>query len=114
MTDSPAKYRAIPSSEDQAYDSNVHEARIGGDERVYPTSQHIPAEPRTKWTYFLLGCAIFLPWHGDISCQTAVLCELTYTQSWLMRRRFSCPDWQVPPSTQRSAHTSPASTQWPD
>ena len=76
MTNSPAKYRAIPSSDDsgQAYHSDTDEARACGDE-LYLTTGHIPAEARTKWTYFLLGCAILLPWNGD-TCQITHLVQL--------------------------------------
>ena len=69
MAESLSKYCAFPSSEDQleGYDStgNVNEDGVGasGVERAYSTSQ---AESQTKWTYFLLGCATLLPFHGDI------------------------------------------------
>jgi len=82
MTDPPAEYRAIPSSEDQAYDSNVDEAGlgVGGDERVYSTSEQIPTESRTKWSFFLLGCAILLPWNGDVSRKTTrPMCAHVYS-----------------------------------
>jgi hypothetical protein len=101
MSDSPTNYRAIPSSED--------EAGVGGEE-PYSTTERIPAEARAKWTYFLLGCAILLPWSGDAFRPTTHLVVLMSTQLWLMGRRFSCPDWLVPPSTRPSAHTGPAST----
>ena len=65
MTDSPTKYRAIPSSED--------EARAVGDE-YYSTSERMPPKARIRWMYFLLGCAILLPWHGDTCRQTTHLC----------------------------------------
>ena len=68
MTDSPVRYRAIPSSEGQADDSDVHDA---GDDLYYSTSERFLSEGRTKWTYFLLGCAILLPWNGDSSLQIA-------------------------------------------
>jgi hypothetical protein len=74
MTDSPVKYRVIPSSEGQADHSNVHNT---GDDLYYSTvtSERFPgpAEARTKWTYFLLGCAILLPWNGDSSRQIALV-----------------------------------------
>ncbi|KAF8132027.1 nucleoside transporter-domain-containing protein [Boletus edulis] len=65
MTDLPAKYRAVSSSADQAYHSNDHasEAGVSGDE-PYSTIEHIPAAARTRWTYFLLGCAILLPFNA--------------------------------------------------
>lgn len=66
MSDSPAKYRAVPS---QAYHSDVHEAGVGGDD-LYSTTEWITTEAQTKWTYFLLGCTILLPWNGDTSRQT--------------------------------------------
>jgi equilibrative nucleoside transporter 1/2/3 len=73
MTDSPGQYRAIPSSsEDQAYHSDVHEAEGCGDE-LYSTTERILVEARTKWTYFLLGCTILLPWNGDSLRQTSHL-----------------------------------------
>ena len=69
MTASPAKYRTTPSSEDPAYHSEIHEAgpNRGG---LHSTSERIPHEAHIKWTYFLLGCAILLPWTGDTSRQT--------------------------------------------
>jgi len=80
MTDSSAKYHAIPSSEDQAYDPNVDEAGVGGDERAYSPGERIPAESSIKWTYFLLGCAIMLPWEGDVSRQTTCpVCAHVYS-----------------------------------
>lgn len=63
MTDSSAKYYAIPPSEDEAYHSDVHEAGVTSASRDDP--ERSSAEARTKWTYFLLGCAILLPWNGD-------------------------------------------------
>jgi hypothetical protein len=109
MTDSPAKYRAIQSSEDQAYHSDSHEARFCRDE-LYSTTECIPAEARTNWTYFLLGCAILLPWSGNTSRRTLIFFVLMSTQLCLMGRRFSCPDWLVPPFTRLSARTGLAST----
>ena len=64
MPDSPTNYRAIPSSED--------EAGVGGEE-PYSATERTLAEARTKWTYFLLGCATLLPWNGDTPRQTAHL-----------------------------------------
>ncbi|KAF8554812.1 hypothetical protein OG21DRAFT_1522187 [Imleria badia] len=61
MTASPAKYRVTPSSEDQAYHSNIHDAGVCGGE-LNSTSERILHEAQIKWTYFLLGCAILLPW----------------------------------------------------
>ena len=63
MTDSP--------SED--------EAGVGGDE-PYSTTERIPTEARAKWTYFILGCAILLPWNGDIFRQTThIICAHVYS-----------------------------------
>ncbi|KAG8213953.1 hypothetical protein J3R82DRAFT_10702 [Butyriboletus roseoflavus] len=72
MANSLARYRAIPSSQDQAYHSDVRVAGVSGD-NLYSTSESIPAEvqARAKWTYFLLGCTILLPWNGDTSRQTS-------------------------------------------
>ena len=72
MTHSPAKYRGIPSSEHQAYHSDSHEVGFCRDE-LYSTTEYILAEARTKWSYFLLGCAILLPWSGDTSRRTTHL-----------------------------------------
>lgn len=75
MTDS---HRATSSSEDQAYHSAIHEARAGLGE-LHSTSEHIPDEDQTKWTYFLLGCAILLPWNGDTSlCTAHLVCAHVY------------------------------------
>ena len=100
MADTPAKYCAIPSSEDQA--------RVGGDEPY--STESFPAEARTKWTYFLLGCATLLPWSGDGFAELPISFVLISTQLCLMRRRFSCPDWQVPPSIRPSARAGQAPT----
>ena len=67
MSDSSAKYRAIPSSE--AHHSDAHQAGVGGDE-PHSVSERIPAAAQTKWTYFLLGCAILLPFNGNSLQQT--------------------------------------------
>lgn len=62
-TDSPVNYRAIPP---------VEEAGVsGGDsDDLYSTRECTSSEALTKWTYFLLGCAILLPFSGDTSCST--------------------------------------------
>lgn len=79
MADSRAKYHPIPSLEDQTYHSDVHEAGVGGD-NLYSTSEGISVEARTKWTYFLLGCAILLPWNGETSRQTTCVSAHDSTQ----------------------------------
>ncbi|KAI9573178.1 nucleoside transporter-domain-containing protein [Boletus coccyginus] len=71
MTDSPAKYCAIPSSEDRAYDCNSNDTGVGRDEH-----QHAPAECLTKWTCFLLGCTTFLPWHVLVNAMPFFLSRL--------------------------------------
>jgi len=53
MTRSRASYHLIPRSENQVDFSDAHEAGLDGS-----------TEARTKWTYFLLGCAILLPWNA--------------------------------------------------
>ncbi|KAF8132030.1 nucleoside transporter-domain-containing protein [Boletus edulis] len=60
MTDSRAlaKYGAVPSTENH---TNVLEAGVGEDE-LYSTRERTLDVAQTKWTYFLLGCAILLPW----------------------------------------------------
>ncbi|KAF8547949.1 hypothetical protein OG21DRAFT_1423952 [Imleria badia] len=63
MTASPATYCVTPSSENRAYHSNIHEAGVDGGE-LNSTSERIPNEAQTKWTYFLLGCATLLPWNA--------------------------------------------------
>ena len=67
MIDSTARYRAIPSLEDQVYHSGDHEDSRDGSPT---TSEPIPAAAGAKWTYFLLGCAILLPFNGDTLCHT--------------------------------------------
>ncbi|KAF8138672.1 nucleoside transporter-domain-containing protein [Boletus edulis] len=58
MPDSPVKYRAIPLSEGEA----DHHTR--------------QAEAQTKWTYFLLGCAILLPWNALINATSFFLSRM--------------------------------------
>lgn len=109
MTDSSVNYRAIPSSEDQAYHSDVREAAVGMGNFYATTCERISAEAQTKWTYFLLGCAILLPWNGDPFARLPMLLVLLSAQLWPMQRRFSCLDWQAPRSIRPSVHTCPAS-----
>jgi hypothetical protein len=81
MTDSPTKYRDIPSFED--------EAGVGGEE-PYSRTECIPDEARTKRTFFLLGCATLLPWSGDAFYRTTRLVVLMSTQLYSMGHHFSC------------------------
>ncbi|KAI9574504.1 nucleoside transporter-domain-containing protein [Boletus coccyginus] len=74
MTDTSIKYRAVPSSEDQADQSDVHD--IGGDDLHSSTNEWFPARAQTKWTYFLLGCAILLPWNALINGTSFFLSRL--------------------------------------
>ncbi|KAH0840096.1 nucleoside transporter-domain-containing protein [Lanmaoa asiatica] len=69
MIDSPAKYHPIPSSDDQSYPSDIREAEVSGGEWK-------SAEARAKWTYFLLGCAILLPWNALINGTSFFLSRL--------------------------------------
>ena len=76
MTGSHVKYQPIPSSEEQPDHSDDPEP-VGDDLR----REWFPADAQTKWTYFLLGCAILLPWNGDSSRQIVVqLVLITPTQ----------------------------------
>ena len=72
--DAPVKYHAIPSSEEQT-DHSDHDTGLvhNEDDLYYPTGEWFPAQAQVQWTYFLLGCAILLPWNGDSFLQTAPL-----------------------------------------
>ncbi|KAG8218815.1 nucleoside transporter-domain-containing protein [Butyriboletus roseoflavus] len=78
MIDSSAKYHAIPPSEDEAYHSDVHEAGVtsASEDDYYSTREWSSAAARTKWTYFLLGCAILLPWNALINATSFFLSRL--------------------------------------
>ena len=109
MTDSSAKYQATQSSEDQPYHSGIRERAEVGGEDLCLTSGRIENKGQTKWTYFLLGCAILLPW-SSTSFSPPILFVLMSTQLWKTRRRFSCLDWLVPRSMQPSPRTGRASS----
>ena len=73
MSDSRAKYHPLPSSEDQTYHSDIHEAGDDGDNNLDSMSKCVSAEAQAGWTYFFLGCATLLPWNGDASCQMSCI-----------------------------------------
>ncbi|KAN0081526.1 Nucleoside transporter domain containing protein [Tylopilus felleus] len=73
MIDSTARYRAIPSLEDQVYHSGDHEDSRDGSPT---TSEPIPAAAGAKWTYFLLGCAILLPFNALFNSTSFFLSRL--------------------------------------
>lgn len=106
MKNSAAGYHAVSSLENQVYHSDAHEAGVSGDE-FYSTSERLSGAVQTKWTYFLLGCAILLPWSGDPFRQTT---HSIYAdeppQRWLMGRRSSCPDSLAPNSIRPSVPTA--------
>ncbi|KAF8558807.1 hypothetical protein OG21DRAFT_981118 [Imleria badia] len=77
-TDAPAKYHAIPSSEGQANHSDVHDTGLlhAEDDLYYTTGEWFPAQAQIQWTYFLLGCAILLPWNALINGTSFFLSRL--------------------------------------
>ena len=100
------RHAVTPSLEDQAYHSSIHEAGAGGDE-LHSISERIPDEGQNKWTYFLLGCAILVPW-SSTSSSLPILFVLMSTQLWKMGRRIAYLDWPVPRSTRPSPRTGRA------
>ena len=61
-TNRNAKYHALPTSEDVVQVYSEVDASVPVVTRDPPLS--IPWDRRVGWTYFLLGCAMLLPWNG--------------------------------------------------
>ncbi|KAG9313824.1 nucleoside transporter-domain-containing protein [Chiua virens] len=87
MTSSqPANYRTIPPSEDHANASDSHEDGGAGDEWQ--------VEHGAKWIYFVLGCAILLPWNA-----------LTNSMSFFLSRVAGSPYYPTISSYLASVYT---------
>ncbi|KIJ70470.1 hypothetical protein HYDPIDRAFT_78688 [Hydnomerulius pinastri MD-312] len=74
-TDSGVKYRALPASEGAAREDD----EINADEPLLnhdSPSPDAPVDTRIKWIYFMLGCAILLPWNALINATSFFLSRL--------------------------------------
>jgi equilibrative nucleoside transporter 1/2/3 len=60
--ESGAVYRALPTGpHDDDHDSEIAVDDSGTDN--FATDQ--PVDSRIRWVYFMLGCAVLLPWNGE-------------------------------------------------
>ncbi|KAF9222057.1 hypothetical protein BS17DRAFT_232536 [Gyrodon lividus] len=74
ITNTGLGYRALPS-EDAIHED--HEVSVDGPHLTNkPTSSDILVDTRIRWTYFILGCAILLPWNALINGTSFFLSRL--------------------------------------
>ena len=70
-------YHAVPQT-DALF--NASSIELEGETPTSPPTPPIPlTEARIWWTYFILGCAVLLPWNGTLPTPLClVLSDLTY------------------------------------
>lgn len=61
--DSGAAYHALPTAPHESHDDNP-DSEIAVDHSGTDNSVTEPIDSRVLWVYFMLGCAVLLPWNG--------------------------------------------------
>ena len=70
-------YHAVVQSDTLVNASSIE---LEGETTASPPTRPNPhTEARIRWTYFILGCAVLLPWNGTLPTPLClVLSDLTY------------------------------------